>query len=359
MWQRTPERQLTVAFSKIFEALRDVGTGICVSFSGGKDSSLLLDMLCEAWVCFGFQNEPIRVVFADTTNETRAILDFIAFYIPYLENKYGVKIDFERKRPANGLTWVSFVKENGIPLISKAQAKAIRTVKRDLLKLGLDVTDAINRTAPTRENVRELYELGFSKTSVLSLTGYISYKGEFGECFKISKQWLPMLSCPVDITEQCCVKIKEKTLKSIDAPFVMTGEQASESSAREAVYLKYGCNHRFDDGRYVSKPFGAMTLQGILFGLYYRDVPICPDYGKVLFTEQCGYFCSKCNRTGCALCGFGCQYDTGRFVRLQETEPAKVRYAFTPLDQGGLGFLEAIDHMNTYCGTRVDIPEVV
>lgn len=358
MWQRTPERQLSVAFSKIFEALRDVGANICVSFSGGKDSALLLDMLCEAWLYFGFHSEPIRVCFADTTNETRNMLDYIAFYIPYLENKYGVKIDFERKRPANGLTWVSFVKENGIPLISKAQAKAVRSIRQDLLRLGLDVEDALRRTAPNLDNVRELFDLGFSKTAVLSLTGYVSYKGEFGNCFKISKQWLPMLSSPVDITEQCCVKIKEKTLKSIDAPYVMTGEQASESAARESVYLKYGCNHRFDDGRYVSKPFGSMTLQGILFGIHYRQIPICADYGKVTFSKECGFSCSKCTRTGCALCGFGCQYDTGRYLRLLESEPAKVRYAFTPLDQGGLGFLEAIDHMNTYCGTYVVIPEV-
>lgn len=32
---------------------------------------------------------------------------------------------------------------------------------------------------------------------------------------------------------------------------------------------------------------------------------------------------------------------------------------FMPLFQGGLGFLEAIDYMNTYCGTHVVIPEVV
>ena len=101
-----------------------------------------------------------------------------------------------------------------------------------------------------------------------------------------------------------------------------------------------------------------MTKDGILFALKYRGTPICSDYGEIVKDENGCYRCTKAQRTGCALCGFGCQYDTERFVRLQETEPAKVNFAFKPKSQGGAGYKEAIEYMNEYCGTKVVIPEV-
>lgn len=100
-----------------------------------------------------------------------------------------------------------------------------------------------------------------------------------------------------------------------------------------------------------------MTGDGVLFALNYRKTPICADYGSIV-CEGGHYRCTKAQRTGCALCGFGCQYDTERFVRLQETEEAKVKFAFKPKSQGGAGYKEAIEYMNEYCNTKVAIPAV-
>lgn len=168
-----------------------------------------------------------------------------------------------------------------------------------------------------------------------------------------------MVGCPIDLTDQCCVKIKEAALDSLPQNTNrMTGEQAAESKNRTASYLKTGCNIKLPGGKYISKPFGAMTSDGVLFSLQYRNVPICSDYGEIVKTPDGHYKCTKAQRTGCALCGFGCQYDTERFVRLQETEPAKIRFAFKPKSEGGAGYKEAIEYMNEHCGTKVLIPEV-
>lgn len=357
MWKRPVERQYNIALTKIFQAIRDTNGDISLCFSGGKDSSLLLDMFCEIWKTTQYADQPVKVRFANTTNETHAMLNFVEWFIPFMEKKHGVTIAFQEVRPPKGVNWAQYVLDNGIPLISKMQSKAIRTVKADMAATGCDYETVVKLAKPEMACVHELFDIGFTKTGVLALTGYVSYKGIFGTQFKLSKRWLPMVACPVRLTEKCCLKIKEAALNSLHDPRIMTGEQAAESANREAAYLKTGCNVRLPNGGYKSKPFGAMTLDGILYALTYRETPICPDYGEIVCVDG-HYTCTKTIRTGCALCGFGCQYDPERFIRLQETEPAKVQFAFKPLDRGGAGYKEAIEYMNEHCKTKIVIPEI-
>jgi hypothetical protein len=359
MWKRPLEEQYNTAFAKILQAINETEGDIAVCFSGGKDSSLLLDMYAEAVTLTPWADRPIRVLFANTTNETDAMLRHVRSFIPWVEQKYGVIIDFEELRPADGMTWVKFVKENGIPLVTKKQARCIRDLRMDINRLGLCREDIERLNVHgDRKAVQELQDMGLTQSSILHLTGYVSSRDAFGEMFTLSKKWRPMLWCPVDITEQCCVIIKEGPLEKLSAKSCMTGEQAMESESRTMSYLKTGCNVRLGNGNYKSKPFGPMTQDGILWALKYRNTPICEDYGEIV-EEPCGHFsCTKCSRTGCALCGFGCQYDPDRFVRLAETEPAKVKFAFKSREQGGAGFGDAIAYMNEYCGTKIKIPEI-
>ncbi len=359
MWKRPVERQYNIALAKILEAIIATEGDIRIAFSGGKDSSLLLDMYCEIISTTPWKEKTIRVSFADTTNETSAMMKFVKEFIEYEEEKWGVGIDFTTVRPPNKLTWAKFVKENGLPLISKDQSKRIRTVKSDMMRTGVDINSITKLYMGGMNAVRKLQSFGFSATSILALTGYVSSRGEFGKKFTLSRKWLPMVGCPVDLTDQCCVKIKEAALDRLpQSANRMTGEQAAESNNRTASYLKTGCNIKLPSGEYISKPFGAMTSDGVLFSLQHRNVPICSDYGQIIKTPDGHYRCTKAQRTGCALCGFGCQYDTERFVRLQETEPAKVKFAFKPKADGGAGYKEAIEYMNEYCGTKVLIPQV-
>lgn len=358
MWERPPERQYNIAISKILEAINSTGGGITICFSGGKDSSLLLDMYCEVLTNTKYRDEPIKVAFADTTNETAEMYRFVDFFIDYVSTKYGVKIDFQKIRPPHNLTWAKFIKENGIPLISKEQSKAIRIVKQDMIRTGCDYDTVCKFANSDKKSVEELFDIGFTKTGVLSLTGYVYSRDSFGKMFVLSKKWLPMVNCDVSLTNLCCSRIKEAALNEIGVKDRMTGEQAQESKNREVSYLHTGCNARIKDGSYVSKPFGAMTRDGILWSLDFRKTPICGDYGDIVRGPDGKFVCTKANRTGCALCGFGCQYDTERFLRLQETEPSKVKFAFKPISEGGAGYKEAIEYMNEYCGTRVYVPKL-
>lgn len=188
MWKRPVERQYNIAIAKMLEAIRDTEGDITICFSGGKDSSLLLDMYCELIGGTPWAEKPIKVAFADTTNETSEMLKFVKQFIPYISNKYGVQIDLETVRPPKGLTWAGFVKENGIPLISKEQSKAIRAVKEDMRRTGCDYETAIRLARPDMAAVNELFDIGFSKTGVLSLTGYMPYRKD-GSIFDLEKRF--------------------------------------------------------------------------------------------------------------------------------------------------------------------------
>lgn len=357
MWKRPVERQYAVAISKILEAINATKGDITIAFSGGKDSSLLLDMYCDLVRFTSYGKKTINVVFANTTNETYAMRCFVKSFIKRCEEFYGVKINFVEVKPENTV-WAKFVLEHGIPLISKMQARYIRTVKSDMTALNCDFDTVSKLYRGDEKAVKELKDIGFSDSSVLYLTGWVTSRDEFGKKFLISKKWFPMINCEIDLTEQCCIQIKERPMEKIASKNYMTGEQAAESANREANYLRTGCNIRLPNGDYKSKPFGAMTKDGILYSLQFRSVPICSDYGEIVKDDDGHYRCTKAQRTGCALCGFGCQYDVDRFVRLQETEPQKVRFAFKPKSEGGAGYKEAIEYMNEHCGTKVKIPEV-
>lgn len=359
-WARPPERQYNIALSKIVEAIIKTKGDIILNYSGGKDSSLLVDMYCDVlsnmFLSTSGLSNIVHIMFADTTNETKSMYQYIDEYIRSLKIRYpSLDIRFECRRPER--TWVQVIREVGVPLISKQTAKSLRVIRADLTRLGLSGCDIIHFHSADLRNVSALFSMGFSKSSVLYLTGYVSANGNFTKKFFLPHKWFPMLDCPVPLSEKCCYYIKEKTLNSGDTGNHMTGEQAAESANRERVYLQTGCNTTIK-GKFVSKPFGPMTQQGILYAIYNRNIPLCSDYGECLLDETGKYYLTGCTRTGCALCGFGCQFDPDRFIRLQEKEATKIKLAFKPVLEGGLGYLEAVTWMNEYCKTKIKIPEV-
>lgn len=359
------ENQYQRMFAKIFQAISWTQGDILICFSGGKDSSLLLDMYCEAIVTMGLAHIPIQVAWANTTNETTAMLSFVRWFIPYLKNKYGVKIELNEVKPANGDNIITVMKREGLPFVSKLVASIIRKVTADLERNGISYDEIANLHQPTIQCRDALREMGLSDTTVLSLTGWSCRRGDFGKEFVLPLQWMPLLNIKnvtgkdIRFTEKCCQILKKDPMSRLNYPNMMTGEQALESKSRESKWLQTGCNARFADGTVRSKPFGAVSPEAVLYAIDYRNVPICSDYGKVVFNanKNC-WNCTKAQRTGCALCGFGIKFDTSRFIRLQETEPAKVRFAFKPIEDGGLGYGEVCSFLNEYCGTKIEIPDI-
>ncbi len=351
--------------SKVIEAVHATMGNIVLCFSGGKDSALLLDIYSEVVCMLGLSHIPINVAFANTTNETKNMRQYIPFFIKRCEKKYGVKIDFNEVKPLNNDNIISVMKREGLPFVSKSVSAIVRKMTKSMAERGITYDDIKNLHEPTIKARDALREMGLNDTSVLAMTGWSCERNDFGTHFVLAKQWLPLLDIKnatgLDIcfSEKCCYYLKKEPLSRLNFSNVMTGEQAVESITREASWLLNGCNYRLPNGDFKSKPLGSVSLEAILYAINYRDIPLCQDYGKVFYCDksQC-WKCDKAQRTGCALCGFGIKFDKERFVRLQETEPQKVAYAFTPISQGGLGYLETTEYLNEYCGTNIIIPSI-
>ena len=320
----------------------------------------------------GLSHLPVKVAWANTTNETSAMKQYVKWFIKRCEDKYGLKIEFDEVKPADGQNIITVMRSEGLPFISKMTASNLRKVTKDMENKGISYDDIKHLHEPTIKCRDALREIGLSDTTVLALTGWSCNRDDFGTAFVLAKRWMPLLDIKratgenINFSEKCCTILKKEPLSRLNYPNMMTGEQAVESRTRENSWLKTGCNYRFLDDSVKSKPLGAVSLDAVLFALKYREVPLCSDYGDIeeynINTDpvcpKTGFRCTKAQRTGCSLCGFGIAYDPERFVRLQETEPAKVAIAFKPISQGGLGYKEVCEYSNEYCKTNIVIPEV-
>lgn len=372
MTQEPVENQYQRILTKIMEAYAMTKGDIVICFSGGKDSALILDMYCELLTVIGKTDSPVKVAWANTTNETLAMKQYVQWFIERTEKKYGVKIDLHEVKPANNQNIISVMKTEGLPFASKMTASLLRKVTKDMEAHGITYDDVKNLHHPTIECRDTLREMALSDTTVLALTGWSNKHNGFGNAFVLPKQWMPLLDIKratgldIRFSEKCCDILKKEPVSRLNFSNMMTGEQAVESVTRENTWLKNGCNYKLPDGSIKSKPLGAVSLDTVLFALKYRDTPICSDYGEIeKYTisddpvcTKTGYRCTNAQRTGCALCGFGIKFDPERFVRLQETEPAKVAAAFKPMSEGGLGYKEVCEYSNEYCHTKIIIPKV-
>ena len=351
--------------AKIMEAIQWTDGDIVICFSGGKDSALILDMYCEFIVMFNKQHLPVKVAWANTTNETTAMKNYVSWFIERCEEKYGVHIELDEVKPRNGDNIITVMKREGLPFVSKSVSSIVRKVTTSMEENGITYNDIKDLHHPTLYCRDALREMGLNDTTVLALTGWSCRRNDFGTEFVLAKQWMPLLGIKelsgydLHLSEKCCYYLKKEPISRLNYKNIMTGEQAVESKTRENAWLQHGCNYRFSDLSVKSKPLGAVSLDAVLYSIYQREIPLCSDYGEVVYCDKkkC-YQCTNAQRTGCALCGFGIKFDPDRFVRLQKTEPAKIAYAFKPLDEGGLGYLELCHFLNTYCKTKIKIPEL-
>lgn len=276
---------------RIEEWINNYGVDGCyVSFSGGKDSTVLLDIVREI--------ANVEAVFVDTGLEYPEIKQFV-------KTKDNVTI----LRPK--MSFLEVINEYGYPIISK------------------EVSDAVDQG---RKNLSE----GKTETiRVKKLRGTL--KDNHGNPSKFNRpKWGYLLDAPFKISAKCCEIMKKRPAKLYyketgKKPIV--GTMASESMVRKVRYLKTGCN-AFDNIIPTSTPLAFWTEQDVLEYLYKKKIPYASVYGEIKQDENGKYYTTGCHRTGCVFCGFGCHLDKepNRFQKLKETHPKLYDYCINGLE---------------------------
>lgn len=278
------------------ERLRDQLTNVdsYISFSGGKDSTVLLDIARQI-------RKDCTAVYIDTPMEYPELREFALSQenVIRLRPKITIKEVFEKY---------------GYPVVSKSQAMAIRKIKTQ------------NLTPKYRNK--------------------LLHGDERGTSGKLSDKWHYLLDAPFKISEQCCDVMKKRVFHDWENKneiwYAITGEMATESTNRKIAYLKFGCN-----GMERTKPKGTpmafWTEQDVLEYLVKYNVPYAPVYGEIKKDIYGKYYTTGEKRTGCMFCMFGAHLEKqpNRFQRMAITHPKQYEYFINQLNMK-----EVLDYLN-------------
>lgn len=258
-----------------------------ISFSGGKDSTVLLDIARR------FVRRGLPAVFSNTGNEFPEIIQFVKTFdnITIIRPKMRVR---------------EVIEKYGFPLISKEQSQYIRQAR--------------NTNSEVLRDIR--------------LNGKKNRNGK-GTQGKISEQWKFLINAPFEVSEICCSKLKKEPFDVFHKETSLNpiiGTMADESRLRLQKYLKTGCND-FLSNKVASYPMSIFTEKDVWEYRKEFKIPFCKVYDK------------GCRRTGCMFCGFGCQLEKGCFNRfdiLYSLHPTAYK-AFMSYTNSGVTYREALE----------------
>lgn len=344
--------KITMTKQRIYEWIRNFGMdGVYVSFSGGKDSTVLLHIVRQIEAEynknaaeFGFDPEPpIPAVFVNTGLEYPEIQKFAM-------SQPGVVV----LRPE--MRFDEVLKKYGYPIISKRVADTLQYAKKNIAE------------------GKETFRVKALKGQQRSKNGMLSW-------FNCPKYGY-LLDAPFNASAKCCDVMKKAPFKRYSKQtgrYPITAQMAAESTSRAVQWIQHGCN-AFDKKQPISNPMSFWTEQDVLHYLKKYNVPYCSVYGDIVIDDQTeidgqmnvldylGDYAPEdrlkttgANRTGCIFCCFGVTHDgnQNRFQRLKETHPRQYNYCINGGEmvdgkwqpsKEGLGLGKVLD----YIGVKYD-----
>lgn len=306
------ERKVLITQTRIIEWYKHYNGQVYVSFSGGKDSTVLLHIARQLF-------PDIEAVYVDTGLEYPELREFVKS----IDNVTWLKPEMNFRQVLD---------KYGYPIIGKEVSKDIsRTQKNG----GIN-----SRTGNLTYSYKRLNGLILDKNGNKSI---------FNE-----DKWKFLIDAPFKISDQCCDIMKKKPLHKFDkvtGKKPITGIMTDESNRRRMQWLKTGCN-AFDNKSPQSRPMSFWTENDVFEYIVKNELKICPIYGNIIQDKNGKYRTTDLKRTGCMFCGYGvhCEKSPNRFERMKETYPKIWDYCIRPKDKGGLGMGEVLDFINVPYG---------
>lgn len=289
------ERKVGFTAARITEWYNHYNGKVYVSFSGGKDSTVLLHIARTLF-------PDIKAVFVDTGLEYPEIKEFV---------KTFDNVDIIRPKKS----FLQVIEEYGYPVISKEVAK---------------------RVYELRNAIKKNY-VGFAHEQF----GLVPKTGRFSDRYDYSR-YAYLKDAPFKISDKCCDIMKKRpahTYTKETGLHPIIGTMACESALRRTNWLRHGCN-AFDGKEPKSAPMSFWTEQDVLQYIKLHNIPVVSVYGSLVEDKGQLKF-TGCHRTGCVFCAFGAQCDKfpNRFQRLKETHPKLWDYCIN----GKLNMKEVLD----------------
>lgn len=328
--------------------------GVYVSFSGGKDSTVLLDIVRKDY-------PNIEAVFVNTGLEYPSVRQFALS-----------KENVTELRPE--MNFRDVIIKYGYPIIGKEVSQVVQEAR-----IGLKRGDGSYQ---------------FRIDRILGKGHYAPLEDGTKSQFDVSAYKF-LLDAPFNISDRCCKVMKKNPARNYERKTkkkIILATMADESRLRRQRWLKYGCNAWDDKKQQSSNPMSFWTEQDVLTYIHTYNLTIADAYGQVvrdwdkdglvegqieLFEKyaeiipnyelpNCTFKTTGCKRTGCIFCGFGITQDKQRFVRLAEQEQRLCDYVmrggeFSEIgiwqpSKDGLGYWFVLEWLNVHGNLKIGIP---
>lgn len=226
-------KKIQVTITRIIEWYEYHKGNVYVAFSGGKDSTVLLDIARRIY-------PDIPAVFSDTGLEFPEIRQFVSTF----ENVTIVRPEINFRK---------VIEQYGYPVVSKRVA--------DTVEYG---------HTPGSFRWKELHG------EIMRSNGTPS---EFN-----CEKWCYLLDAPFKVSARCCNVMKKKPMKKYakdTGRFPIIATMADESRSRRSAWLKQGCN-AFDNKSPSSQPMSFWTENDVLNYLRTYNIPYASVYGDIV-----------------------------------------------------------------------------
>lgn len=317
------EQKILLTKNRVREWYDHYDGQVYVSFSGGKDSTVLKHIVDSMY-------DDVPAVFVNTGLEYPEIQKFVR---DIKAGKFDCfNPDVEIIQPE--MRFDEVIKKYGYPVGSKRIASNIE----------------YGRKARSRGDTGKFNEYIHGER--------IGKKdGKRYIFMPVPNQLMPLVDSNFKVSNKCCDVMKKNPLKQYQKKTgrkTIMATMACESKQRADGWMKTGCN-AFNSKKPKSKPMSFWTEQDVLHYIKEYNVPYCPVYGDIQIKRKpkadeiegqmnlidyLGDYepedvleTTGCDRTGCMFCMFGChlEKEPNRFQRMKVTHPKQYAYCMDKL----------------------------